>query len=285
MRKTRAPGSRRAPGLVSALRAACAHAPVEVTRPAAPRPRARAPTRLIRPRRRRWPALAAGPPPAPPSLPASGGPPVREPGRPVTYRSHLEVAAHDHPEHHCRLAPDQDGPGDDHARGRPAAHPGKRERPEHSRLQAHAPGRLHRRTAASPPSGHRAHGPWQPGDRVRELQPRTDTRPPRAVRRGTPVSATSRTARDVSPRSPRRACRRGTVREHPTGAFTFLRRLWVWIGAPARRRGRRQPARLRKLTAHEHSREPQWESAALTPVRGRNTRFPISVVALTVLYA
>ena len=41
----------------------------------------------------------------------------------------------------------------------------------------------------------------------------------------------------------------------------------------------------RKLTAHEHSREPQWESAALTPVRGRNTRFPISVVALTVLYA
>ena len=56
------PGARFATctGLVSALRAACAHAPVEVTRPAAPPARAGAPTRLIRPRRRRWPALAAG---------------------------------------------------------------------------------------------------------------------------------------------------------------------------------------------------------------------------------
>ena len=157
MRKTRAPGSRRAPR--SCPR--CARpARTPPSRSPDRRPlaaRADAPTRLIRPRRRRWPALAAGLL----LLVAAGvgGALLASAVDPSRTAATSRSVAHDHPEHHRRPAPDQDGPGDDHARGRPAAHPGKRERPEHSRLQAHAPGRLHRRTAASPPSSHRAHGP------------------------------------------------------------------------------------------------------------------------------
>ena len=215
------PGARFATctGLVSALRAACAHAPVEVTRPAAPPARAGAPTRLIRPRRRRWPALAAGllllaaagvggalfASTVDPSRTAATSTSVRTITRSTTVVSHPTKTVR--------------------ATTTPAAVP--------PRTPANASD-LNTRgyrlmlqgdyTAALPLLRRAVTGLTEPGNQVTAYA--NFNLGQTLVRLGQcdaalPFLRRAEQTRDVSPRSPRRACLRGTVRGHPPGAFTF----------------------------------------------------------------